>query len=69
MASWWTDLNSEANNLDHQKKLLGNKVRVGEAVKIINSHLSGDEIKHLEEPYLPRNVASYIIKSSHAGIM
>lgn len=38
---------------------LSSKERIDEAVKAIKFHLSEDEIKYLEEPYLPKNIAGY----------
>lgn len=38
---------------------LSSKERIDEAVSTIKFRLSEDEIKYLEEPYLPRNVVGY----------
>lgn len=38
---------------------LSSKERIDETVKAIKFQLSEDEIKYLEEPYLPKNVAGY----------
>lgn len=38
---------------------LSSKERIDDAVKTLKFHLSEDEIKYLEEPYLPRNVVGY----------
>lgn len=38
---------------------LSSKERIDEAVKAIKFQLSEEEIKYLEEPYLPKNVVGY----------
>lgn len=38
---------------------LSSKERIDETVKAIKFQLSEDEIKYLEEPYLPKNVVGY----------